>query len=49
MAAEARLTAVWKKHTERNSDSTKRAPTLTAPEKHHKKDELEPVQVLIRA
>ena len=48
MAAGARLTTVWKKHRERNSDSTERAPAPTAPEKHHEEDVLEPRQVLIK-
>ena len=47
MATGARLTAVWKKQRERNSDSTERAPALTASEKHHEDGEVEPGQVMI--
>ena len=48
MEAGARLTAVWRKQRERLSGSTDRAPALTVPEKHRKRDELEPGQVLIK-
>ena len=48
MAAGARMTAVWRKQRERPSGSADRAPALTVPEEHHRRDEVEPGQVLIK-
>ena len=47
METGARLTAVWRKHREWLRD-IRPALILTAPEKHRKRDELEPGQVLIK-